>query len=91
MSSIVEKAIVFYLSHPEIVDEVASGQSSYGQAHAVHSCPECATSVVVREGTLVALGGQATFLAESETSLSVKDAQRVSGSDKQGEEELVPC
>ncbi|MEN9215007.1 MAG: hypothetical protein Q6J44_04535 [Gloeomargarita sp. DG02_4_bins_56] len=49
MSAMVEQAVAFYLSHPQVV----AGQC--GQTHVVHHCPECATAVVVRDGALVAL------------------------------------
>lgn len=61
MSTIVERAIVFYLAHPELVDEV---EASYGRTHKVYSCPECATSVVLQEGEMVALENQPSILAE---------------------------
>ncbi|MGB3311976.1 MAG: hypothetical protein WBG32_02545 [Nodosilinea sp.] len=51
MSSIAKRAIDFYLSHSDVVAE--SLESSFGQTHRVHSCPSCASSVVLREGELV--------------------------------------
>jgi DNA-directed RNA polymerase subunit RPC12/RpoP len=45
MSSIAQRAIVFYLENPEVVDEMGS---HYGQTHRVYSCPECASSVFIK-------------------------------------------
>lgn len=49
MSAMVEQAVAFYLSHPQVV----AGQC--GHTHVVHHCPECETAVVLREGQLVSL------------------------------------
>ncbi len=49
MSAMVEQAVAFYLSHPQVV----AGQC--GQTHVVHHCPECEAAVVVRDGELVAV------------------------------------
>ncbi len=87
MSSIAERAIVFYLGNPELVDEV---ESSYGQTHRVYNCPECTSSVVMRDGELASVASQPSLLAEQD--LSVKQVSGVSASTAQpGEEELVPC
>ncbi len=85
MSTIVEKAIVFYLAHPDVVDEV---ESSYGNTHRVYSCPACETSVVVREGEMVALEDQVGILAEE---LPVEKVREEVRTGSQGEEQLVPC
>ncbi|MBE9186707.1 MAG: hypothetical protein JGK17_01455 [Microcoleus sp. PH2017_10_PVI_O_A] len=87
MSSIAERAIVFYLGNPELVDEV---EASYGQTHRVYTCPECTGSVVMRDGELASVTSQPSVLAEQE--LPVKQVSGVSASTAQpGEEELVPC
>lgn len=87
MSAIAERAIIFYMAHPEVVDEV---EASYGSSHQVYSCPECASSVVVRDGEMVSLKNQPGVLAQE--GLSVERVPKVNSSpDKQGEEELVPC
>lgn len=85
MSAIAERAIVFYLAHPEVVDEV---EAAYGQTHRVYACPDCASSVVLRDGDLVSLKGQPSILADQE--LSVKPDVHP-GTSQPGEEELVPC
>ena len=87
MSSIAERAIVFYLGNPELVDEV---EASYGQTHRVYNCPECTSSVVMRDGELASVTSQPSVLAEQD--LPVKQVSGVSASTaRQGEEELVPC
>lgn len=78
MSTIAERAIVFYLEHSEIVDEV---EMSHGQAHRVYSCPECATSLVINRGDIVSLDEQPGILEEEGVS---------SESEHKGESELVP-
>ncbi len=80
MSTIVERAIVFYLKHPEVVDEV---EASYGRTHQVYACPECGSSVVLRDGELASLLNQPGVLAEE---ISVEKV-----TDSHGEEQLVPC
>ncbi len=87
MSALVERALVFYLEHPEIVEQV---EAIHGKTHQVYACPECSTSVVVRDGELVSLKGQPGELPEEE--LPVNRVPAVNASDAgQGEEELVPC
>ncbi|MCL1471212.1 hypothetical protein [Argonema antarcticum] len=86
MSSIAERAIIFYLTHPEVIDEI---EASYGQTHRVYSCPECKGSVVIQQGDLVSLNKQPGVLAEEE--LSVEKVTVTSGTDQQEEQELVPC
>lgn len=88
MSAIAERAIVFYLTHPGVVDEVEMLQ--HGQTYQVHHCPECSTSVLLQDGELIPLHDQPSITADEEIPVA-----RVSGehpsSDQQGEEELVPC
>ena len=87
MSRIAERAIVFYLSNPDVVDEL---EQSYGRSCRVYSCPECTSSVALREGELISLRGQPGILAEE--SLSVDGVPAVSAEmEHPGEEELVPC
>jgi hypothetical protein len=51
MSDLAERAINFYLAHPEVIEE----HLLHGQTHRVYGCPECAAALVVREGDLVSL------------------------------------
>lgn len=87
MSGMVERAIVFYLRHPEVVEEV---EASYGNSHRVYACPECSNSVVLQDGEMVSLKNQPSILAED---ISVEKVREEVGSPTgaQGEEELVPC
>lgn len=85
MTDIAQKAIVFYLSHQEVVEQYEEG---YGHTHRIYSCPECSTQVVMRDGEMVGLqNGSGILLDES---LSLESPQPVSV-DSQGEGELVPC
>lgn len=84
MSELAERAIVFYLTHPEVVDEV---ETSYGRTHRVYACPECATSVVMREGEMVPLSSKPGVTAQEE--VPVEPIPQV-GTAQEGEE-LVPC
>jgi DNA-directed RNA polymerase subunit RPC12/RpoP len=87
MSAMVERAIVFYLRHPELVEEI---EASYGKSHRVYTCPECSSSVVLKEGEMVSLKHQPSILAEDIPVDKVRE-EVSSRTDSQGEEELVPC
>jgi hypothetical protein len=84
MTDIAQKAIVFYLNHSDVVEQV----EAFGQAHRLYSCPECSTSVVVRNGELVALRGQVPMLVDD--GLAVDESRAIEAS-SEGESELVPC
>ncbi len=84
MTDIAQRAIVFYLAHPEVVEQY---EQAYGQAHRVFSCPECSTQVVFRDNEMVSLNPYPGL--DLESSLCV-DSDPV-GIDPQGEGELVPC
>lgn len=81
MSAIAQRAIIFYLNHSDVVDEV---EAAHGQTHQVYSCPECSTSLVLKEGEALALGQQPGFLGDG---LAVIGGHAVSG--QSGEEALV--
>jgi plasmid stability protein len=86
MSALAEKALTFYLSHPDLVEHF---EESCGHVHQIYNCPECLTSVVVRDSELVALAKQAEAIVDDAI---VERVQRVgAASNHQGEEELVPC
>ncbi|NEP41287.1 MAG: hypothetical protein F6K35_19480 [Okeania sp. SIO2H7] len=91
MSSIAQRAIVFYLDNPEVIDEMGS---PYGQTHRVYSCPECATSVFIsEEGELASLKNQPGIIADElpiDSRVKINASINSSG-DRPGEEELVPC
>jgi hypothetical protein len=73
MSTIAERAIAFYLHHSDIVDEVES--SHIGSAHQVYSCPECASSVILRAKELVVLSQQSSVAVEESISVSSSTAE----------------
>jgi hypothetical protein len=87
MSTIAERAIVFYLTHPGVVDEVEMSQ--HGQVYQVYSCPECSSSVVLKEGEMVSLQGQPGALTDDEE-IPVGRVQGECSAPQQGEGELVP-
>jgi hypothetical protein len=60
MSTMVEKAVEFYLDHSEVVE----GIESHGQTHQIYHCPECEHPVVLRDGELVTLGQQPGVIKE---------------------------
>lgn len=87
MSAIAERAIDFYLTHPGVVDEI---ESSHGRTHRVYSCPDCSSSIVMRDGEMVSLKNQPSVLADE--GLNVEKVQPVkANTDRHGEEQLVPC
>ncbi len=52
MSELAAKAISFYLSHAEVVE-----RAGVGYTHQVHNCPACEQTLVIKEGELLAVGG----------------------------------
>lgn len=87
MSAIAERAIVFYLEHPEVIDEV---EASHGQVHRIYSCPSCSTSLVLREGEMSSLQDQPAVLAEDGASVT-RVQEGCSDPEQHDEGELVPC
>jgi hypothetical protein len=87
MSTIVERALVFYLAHPEVVDEV---EASQGRNHQVYSCPDCSNSLVLREGQMVPLGKQPGVLDEELPAIEVRE-EVINLTGSQEAEKLVPC
>ncbi|NJO39637.1 MAG: hypothetical protein HC769_08165 [Cyanobacteria bacterium CRU_2_1] len=86
MSAIAERAIVFYLTHSDVVDEV---EMSYGQTHRMYNCPECSSSLVLKQGEMVSVREESGILIEEGSPVSVSGNH--SGSDQRDEGELVPC
>lgn len=66
MSAMVEKAVLFYLQHPEVIEQTQEQNQSLegkqGQTHQVYHCPDCRSPVVQREGELISLKNQAGVL-----------------------------
>lgn len=81
MSELAQRAIIFYLAHPEVVDEV---ETSSGRTHQVYACPECTTSVVLKEGQMVSLSTQQVLVEED---LSVEPVSQVGT--QSGEEKFL--
>ncbi|WAL61407.1 hypothetical protein [Thermocoleostomius sinensis] len=80
MSTLAERAIVFYLEHPDLVDEV---EVAHGQTHQLYHCPECASSLVIRQGELVSVSEPPSLLSEDDvTDMSNQSLE----SDQKGEE-----
>ncbi|MDZ8025682.1 MAG: hypothetical protein RMY36_015790 [Nostoc sp. SerVER01] len=86
MSELAERALVFYLSNSDLVDEVEA--SSYGRTHRIYSCPTCNSSLVLRDGELVTLGNQPGVVGQEHLSIDEMDEDETH---PKGEEELVPC
>jgi len=85
MSELAERALFFYLANSELVEEAEA--SSYGRTHRVYSCPDCESSLVVRNGELVGLGNQPSMIGQDHISVDEMDEE----ANPKGEEELVPC
>lgn len=83
MSAIAQRAIVFYLEHPELVDSV---EENYGTTHQVYNCPECDHPAVVKDGELVSIGNQPGVLLDDEVSTASTNAPQ----DRETES-LVTC
>ncbi len=86
MSDLAERALDFYLTNPELVEELE--ESSYGRTHRVYSCPTCESSLVLRNGELVALGNQPGLIGQEH--LTIEEMEE-GEADPKSEEELVPC
>ena len=86
MSALVEKAIAFYMQHPEKVEEIET--YSQGRTHQVHFCPECEEPMVMRDGKMISLSSH-NGLVDDEISLKVTSKAEDSG--ESNEEELVSC
>ncbi|MEA5582969.1 hypothetical protein VB620_16670 [Nodularia harveyana UHCC-0300] len=85
MSELAERALVFYLANSELVEEVEA--SAYGRTHRIYSCPECESSLVLRDGELIAMSRQPGIIPEH---LPIDEMAKDETHPK-GEEELVPC
>lgn len=86
MSELAERALFFYLANSELVDELEA--SAYGRTHRVYSCPNCESSLVLRDGDLVALGNQPGLIGQEHLPM---DELAKEETHPKGEEELVPC
>lgn len=87
MSAIVERAIEFYLKHPDKVE--AAEKSAYGKTHQVHICPECDAAMVMRDGQMMSLKDQPSVLVDDPSLPLVEDAPLPTDADE--EKILVTC
>jgi hypothetical protein len=87
MSAIAERAIVFYLTHSEVVDEV---EMSHGQANKIYDCPHCSSPLIVRDGEMAMVGDRHSVLLEESIPTSALSEADVC-SDQRDEGELVIC
>ena len=65
MSELAQRAISFYLAHSDIVES-----SGVGHTHQIYNCPSCSQTVVIREGELLAIGGNRSSVITVTTSKS---------------------
>jgi hypothetical protein len=71
MSAIAERALAFYIQHPDVVEETEA--SLLGATHQVYSCPECASSVILRASELVSLKNQPALLSDEGLQVAVPE------------------
>jgi predicted RNA-binding Zn-ribbon protein involved in translation (DUF1610 family) len=71
MSAIAERALAFYMQHPEVVEEVEA--SALGSTHQVYNCPECASSVILRSSELISLKRQQVLLSDDGLQVAVPE------------------
>jgi hypothetical protein len=86
MSTLVEKAVSFYIQHSDRVEGVEA--SAQGKTHQVHICPECDAAMVIRDGDMVSLRNQPGIVSE-EITLTIRG--EVDASEESHGESLVPC
>lgn len=84
MSELAERAIVFYLAHPELVEE----GSYYGRTHQIYDCPKCEASVVIKNGEMVPLSNQPVVANKKQ--LPIEQVPQLA-TEQEGKEQLVPC
>ena len=85
MSELAARALAFYLTHPDVVEQT---EATYGRTHIVYACPECATSVTLREGELVSLSEQSQASNREQRS---REKMAKNEAAQEGQQELVPC
>ena len=87
MSALVERAVDFYLKHPDKVEEIES--AAYGKTHQVHVCPECDAAMVMQDGKMVSLKNQPSVITD-DFALDIRETVSTNAKTS-GEEALVPC
>ena len=89
MTDIAQRAIAFYLSHSELVDDYEG--TVHGHAHKIYTCSECASPSVLKGDELVSLRVQSGVLFEEKLpGVKVSSVGSVTA-EVQGEGNLVPC
>ena len=88
MSSIAQRAIEFYLTHSDVVEQT---DKLGGETHRVHACPKCATPVVLREDGLSLIRSSAEGQFESMAADLESLPGLVPDSGIAGEGELIAC
>ncbi len=86
MSAIAERALEFYMSHAEVVNDHSEG---YGQTHRLYSCPSCSEPLVVRDGELMPI--QVAIAPDQADDLPVAMQGVATGANLPDEGELVTC
>ncbi len=86
MTDIAQRAIVFYMSHSEVVEQF----EGFGQSHRVYSCPDCTSPVTLREGELVSLSHHSSVLVDGELSIERVSLEPATVADIP-DEKLVRC
>lgn len=90
MSVVAEKALSFYLDHPELIEGI------YGSTYRVHNCPACSHPFILREGQARSIQSQPANEAvlddpESELAQSSWGSSSDESPDNSKQDELVPC
>jgi len=78
MSILAERALSFYLTYPEVVEQQ---EEAHGQTHRIYDCPSCTTPVVLRNGELTALGHHSNAVLQEDELSTVSIEEKV----------VVPC
>ncbi|MGD1849144.1 MAG: hypothetical protein ACFCBU_00555 [Cyanophyceae cyanobacterium] len=79
MSSMVERALAFYLEHSDVVDQ---HNEPLGQTHRVYNCPACESASVIRNGEMVSLNSSPSLVDDD--SLSIQRAASLHRSNVEG-------
>ncbi|MEM9768382.1 MAG: hypothetical protein AAF892_10950 [Cyanobacteria bacterium P01_D01_bin.71] len=85
MSSLAEKALQFYLSHSDVMEEYLS----HGSTYRTYSCPSCSDTVVVRKDELLRAKDVASSSGDDGIKVNVSDM--ISDSSRPEEGQLVRC
>lgn len=86
MSSLAERALQFYLSHSDVVEE----HTGQGNTYRTYSCPSCSDAVVVSSGELLSVKEVANA-AKNESDLNVGVSDVIPESSRPEEGQLVHC